>query len=61
MKLSEYSDEDLIEEIRHRGIKIEIDNCEVFEVSGDKSEHSLVRNIDVPLQVKIGGVAFDIK
>ena len=47
MKLAEYSDEDLIEEIRHRGIKIEV-HVHFFD---SKSV----------MQVLIGGVAFDIK
>jgi len=48
MKLSEYSDEDLIEEIRHRGIKIQVMwHYKNNELSAEK--------------VKIGGVSFDIK
>jgi len=48
MKLSEYDDEDLIEEIKRRGIKIEVMwHYKNNELSAEK--------------VKIGGVAFDIK
>jgi len=58
MKLSEYSDEDLIEEIRHRGIKIEVPIMELRIIQ-------LPSNIQMPeliaKQVKIGGVAFDIR
>jgi len=48
MKLSEYSDEDLIKEIRYRRIKIE---------AWDKNKCDDAKDVSV----KIGGVAFDIK
>ena len=51
MKLSEYSDDEIIEEIKHKGIKIEV---------------TMIDNrpwgvIQFPKNVKIGGVTFDIK
>lgn len=47
MRLSEYSDDELIEELKHRGIKIE-------------PVQWYIPNVKNP-QIKIGGVVFDLK
>jgi len=52
MNLAEYPDEDLIEEIKHRGIKIEVRLKPVSNLN------EFVAN---KKQVLIGGVTFDIK
>lgn len=51
MKLSEYSDDELIEEIKHRGIKIGL------LWRGSFKSPTLLE----PVQVKIGGVVFELK
>lgn len=48
MRLSEYSDDELIEEIKHRGIKIEFAQGHL---------HYLQRIS----KIKIGGVVFDLR
>ena len=54
MKLSEYSDDELIEAVKHRGIKIEID----YEI---KQDDSLSYYGIINEKVKIGGVVFDLR
>jgi len=49
MKFSEYPDEDLIQEIKHRGIKIEIEDTEFDGVWYHASK------------IKIGDVIFNVK
>jgi len=57
MKISEIPDEELINEIKHRGLKIEVPIMELRIIK-------LGQGIQMPeisaKQVKIGGVAFDI-
>ena len=45
MKLSEYDDEEIIEEIKHRGLKIEVWDCQLGQPAHN-------------ISVKIGGVDF---
>lgn len=59
MRISEYSDEDLLEEVKHRGMKIEIwDNvlCKPIHAGYFLDEQDFKE-----LQIKIGGVTFDVK
>ena len=47
MKLSEYDDEELIEEIKHRGLKIEAWDCQLGLPANN-------------ISIKIGGVVFKL-
>ena len=58
MKLSEYDDEDLIEEIKHRGIKITVD-MNSMDINIDGESHT-VTTIFKGVKVYIGGVEFEL-
>lgn len=58
MKLSEYSDKDLINEIKHRKLKIEVP---IMELRILKLSQGIQMPQIIAKQVKIGGVAFDLR
>lgn len=55
MRLSEYDDDDLLEEVKHRGFKIEV-TCRLHEA---RSIEELFERKRVH-ELKIGGMTFDI-
>lgn len=63
MKLSEYSDDELVDELKHREIKIEIPgNADAEEFDIDDRPHcyecgTICSSIE---KIKIGGVVFDL-
>lgn len=58
MKLADYSDEDLIAEIGHRGLKIEVP---IMELRILKLGQGIQMPEIIAKRVTIGGVPFDIK